>query len=180
MHRERLFILAALMAACCGCETITGQQRRVAETRLHSEIANMRTDIARMEQRIAGLEAEREVLHAQVAALQSEGSQADSRRDAELAAMDVKLKEQAQEQIRMRRELADELSGRMAKIMQTQAASSAKATRTQAGYEHEVKVGQTLSEIAREYKVSSAAIIKANNMKNPDDLRVGQKLFIPE
>jgi len=177
---KKLVFLAALLAIGSGCETITGQQRRVAETRLYSEVANMRADIARIEQRIAGLEAERELLHAQVADLQSGLRQADSRRGADLAAMDAQLKAQSQEQVRMRREITDELSGRMAKIMQTQAVSASKAARTQAGYEHEVKAGQTLSEIAREYKVSSAAIIKANNMKNPDDLRVGQKLFIPE
>lgn len=177
---KRIFFLAVLLAACSGCETITGQQRRVAETRLYSEVANLRADIERMEQRIAGLEAEREILHAQVADLQSGWMQADARRDAELAALDVQLKAQVQEQARMRRELADELSGKMSRILQTQATSVSKAARTQSGYEHEVKAGQTLSEIAREYKASSAAIIKANNMKNPDDLRVGQKLFIPE
>jgi LysM repeat protein len=105
--------------------------------------------------------------------------QSDARRDAELAAIDTQLKAQTQEQARMRQELADELSGKMAKILQTQAASS-NASRSQSGYEHVVKTGQTLSEIAREYKVTSAAIIKANNLKNPNDVRVGQKLFIPE
>lgn len=176
---KRFFFLAALLAACNGCETVTGQQRRVAETRAQNDLANIQSDLQRLEQRLDGLEAEREVLHAKVADLQSGLQQSDARRDAELAAIDTQLKAQTQEQASMRQELAAELSGKMAKILQTQAASSS-ASRSQSGYEHVVLAGQTLSEIAREYKVTSAAIIKANNMKNPNDLRVGQKLFIPE
>ena len=37
-----------------------------------------------------------------------------------------------------------------------------------------------LSTIAAAYKVKPAAIIEANDLKNPDVLRKGQKLFIPQ
>jgi LysM repeat protein len=43
-----------------------------------------------------------------------------------------------------------------------------------------VKPGETLSEIAKAYGVRISVITKSNNLKNPDDLRVGQTLFIPE
>jgi len=48
------------------------------------------------------------------------------------------------------------------------------------GYMHVVDVGETLSAIAAAYNVSSSVIIRANKLKNPNQLRVGQKLFIPE
>lgn len=48
------------------------------------------------------------------------------------------------------------------------------------GYEHVVRQGETLSTIAKAYNVSTKAIIDANNIKNPDRLSIGQKLFIPE
>jgi LysM repeat protein len=48
------------------------------------------------------------------------------------------------------------------------------------GYEHVVKVGETLSQIAAAYKVKAQAIIDANNITNPNTVRPGQKLFIPE
>lgn len=176
---KRLFFLTAIIAACSGCETLVGQQHRVAETRLNSDLANIRTDLQRIEQRMDGLEADRENMHVQLAELRNESQQSDLRHNAELAAIDMQLKTQTQEQTRVRQDLAEELSGKISKIMKTQAVS-APAARTQTGYEHVVKAGQTLSEIAREYKANSAAIIKANNMKDPNDLKVGQKLFIPE
>ena len=47
------------------------------------------------------------------------------------------------------------------------------------GYNHIVEAGQTLSEIARGYGVTVNAIKQANGLKN-DNLRIGQKLFIPD
>ncbi|MDA3923074.1 MAG: LysM peptidoglycan-binding domain-containing protein [Kiritimatiellae bacterium] len=48
------------------------------------------------------------------------------------------------------------------------------------GYEHKVERGQTLSEIARGYNTTVSKIIKANNIKNAANIRVGQTLFIPD
>ena len=48
------------------------------------------------------------------------------------------------------------------------------------GIEHVVQEGHTLSAIAKAYGVTTKAIINANNLKNPNVLKVGQKLFIPQ
>ncbi len=48
------------------------------------------------------------------------------------------------------------------------------------GYEHVVRGGETLSTIAREYGVTVNAIVEANALTDPNTLRVGQKLFIPQ
>ena len=48
------------------------------------------------------------------------------------------------------------------------------------GYEHIVSQGETLSAIAAAYNVSSDTLIQVNNLTNPNSIRVGQKLFIPE
>ncbi len=48
------------------------------------------------------------------------------------------------------------------------------------GYEHVVKSGESLSTIAREYKVSVDTIVDANQLANPNAIRVGQILFIPQ
>ena len=50
---------------------------------------------------------------------------------------------------------------------------------TGSAYNHIVEAGQTLSEIARGYGVTVAAIKQANGLKT-DNLRIGQKLFIPD
>lgn len=177
---RKLFLVLGALAVGSGCETLTGQQQRVSQTRLYNEVANLKIEIQRLDQRLGGLEAEREVLYAQMAEMQKALSESDSRRHAELVSLHAQVTAQAQAQEGMRRELADELSGRMAKILQTQSASSGSGGRKQAGYAHTVKAGQTLSVIAREYKTTADAIVKANNLKSANDIKVGQELFIPE
>jgi len=176
---KNIFFVLGLLLIGCGCETLSGQQQRLAQTRLYNEVATLKVEIRRLEQRLGGLQQEREMLHAQMGALQQALSESDSRSHAELAALHTQLVAQAQAQATMRRELADDLSAKMAKILQSQAAASP-STRKQAGYVHVVKAGQTLSEIAREYNASTAVIVKENNLKNPNDIKVGQELFIPE
>lgn len=58
----------------------------------------------------------------------------------------------------------------------TQPSESKRAAKT----EHLVKKGQTLNTIAKIYKTSAKAIAKANAIKNPRQIRPGQKLIIPE
>lgn len=84
-----------------------------------------------------------------------------------------------------KQEIVDRLSAKIAGLMsQQQAASEPVRTSSRRtseyGYEHTVESGQTLSAIAAAYGVSTRAIIDANNLTNPNQLRVGQKLFIPE
>jgi LysM repeat protein len=42
-----------------------------------------------------------------------------------------------------------------------------------------VQAGDTLGGIAVKYGVTTAALIKANNLDNADALRIGQELVIP-
>jgi membrane-bound lytic murein transglycosylase D len=44
---------------------------------------------------------------------------------------------------------------------------------------HTVRAGQTLSEIAAEYRTSVSALLRTNGMKDPRRLRVGQRLKVP-
>jgi murein DD-endopeptidase MepM/ murein hydrolase activator NlpD len=44
---------------------------------------------------------------------------------------------------------------------------------------HEVKTGDSLSVLAEHYGVSTDALMKANGIKNPNTIRIGQKLQIP-
>lgn len=47
------------------------------------------------------------------------------------------------------------------------------------GFWYTVKAGDTLSSIARRYGTTVDAIVRANNLRNPNYIRVGQKLWIP-
>jgi len=74
-----------------------------------------------------------------------------------------------------RQEIIDSLSQRIATVMARQQSDRPES----GGRVHEVARGETLSAIAAAYRVSSQAIIRANNLQNPDALRVGQRLTIP-
>jgi LysM repeat protein len=79
--------------------------------------------------------------------------------------------------------IIETISQKVAGIVNTRAASppSAPSRRTsEYGYEHVVKAGETLSEIAAAYKTTTDAIVKANGLKDANSIRAGQKLFIPE
>lgn len=91
---------------------------------------------------------------------------------------------------RDRKEIIDTLTARLSQMMSAgannarprSAAPAGQTTRRagpQEGYEHVVEAGQSLSAIAAAYGVSVKSIIEANNITNPNALRVGQKLFIP-
>jgi len=172
----------ALAGLLTGCQTTGWEQQRQQEARLASEVSELRISVQRMEHRLSDLIREQEELGEDVETLRSSVRQQASRSDGALSSLSSRLDEQERSQRALRQELADDLSRRIADIMRTQARSTPPrgGSRAEVGYEHEVQSGETLSEIARAYGVSSQDIIRANNLQNPNVLRVGQKLFIPE
>jgi LysM repeat protein len=184
-----IVVLPVLLGAA-GCQTTTGwEQQRQQDARMVSEITELRVSMQRMEHRLADLTREQEVLGRDLQVLRQDVRQQGARNDAALAAVSSRVDEQSRSQAAMRQELTSELSTRMESILRAQQARSTptqpRAGGTsrptqQAGYEHQVQAGETLSDIARAYGVSSQDIINANQMRDPNVLRVGQKLFIPE
>ncbi len=47
------------------------------------------------------------------------------------------------------------------------------------GVRHKVKRGESLSEIAARYRVSVSALVRANDIRNPNVIRIGQTLTVP-
>ena len=43
---------------------------------------------------------------------------------------------------------------------------------------HIVQIGENLTEISNKYKLNLGYLIEINNLKNPDSIKVGQKLFL--
>ena len=43
---------------------------------------------------------------------------------------------------------------------------------------HIVQIGENLTEISNKYKLNLEYLIETNNLKNPDSLKIGQKLFL--
>ena len=47
------------------------------------------------------------------------------------------------------------------------------------GVLHPIRAGETIDEIARRYKVSGTKIVNANNLNNPELIRINQQVIIP-
>ena len=53
-------------------------------------------------------------------------------------------------------------------------------TVSQTGIEHVVQPGESLSKIAAAYGVKMNVLVEANGLSDPGNIRVGQKIFIPD
>lgn len=91
-----------------------------------------------------------------------------------ISRLESQLRELERARERDREEIIDSLTRRMAEIMR-----EARPAPTSGGRVHTVSRGETLSAIAAAWGVTPQAIIRANNLPNPDVLREGQRLNIP-
>lgn len=171
-----LAVVPAVMALA-GCASLYSEQN-AADMRRRAELDGMKTDLERLRARVEGMAGAQEELFRKVEAAQAAASQARQDQDRRIddVAREVKAAAAAREQLR--REIVDALSVKIAEIVKPQ--QRPPPARTQRGYEHTVEPGQTLSAIAAAYKVSVQAIVDANGLKSADQVKAGQRLFIPE
>ena len=157
-------------------EILRAQQRKLEGTveTLQLELQRMRAELDRARTEAAAGRSGQ----GQVQILQGQVEELNRKLAAESAARE-----------RDKQAIVDSISSRIAQIMKSTSparsssssggGSSAKRKVSNVGVEHVVETGQSLSAIASAYKVKAEDIIAANNLQNPNALRVGQKLFIP-
>ena len=63
--------------------------------------------------------------------------------------------------------------------MMTQTLAAAEPVAVEPGAAYAVRSGDTVSSIARRYRVSEAALMQVNRLTNPDRLAIGQQLRLP-
>jgi len=167
-----------LVAAVCltGCTTVREQRRRQT-VREQSELDALRLDVSRLRERVEGFDAAQQGLYSQIDELRDRMTGADEGLRERLAGVEQRVKTLDAAREQDRQAIVDSLSKQISGMMKAQASRPAPAMQ---GYEHVVQSGETLSAIASAYGATQSAIIKANNLKNPDRVRIGQKLFIPE
>lgn len=177
-------LLSVCLAGVCvsflsGCATYNDSR---SSTQERENLLLLREDINWCKSHIETVEIEQQRLHAEMAQLRSfrgpdEGSQARmDELERRITALDAARAHD-------RQAIIDQLSGNVAKMISASPSpskTSKSASSSATGYEHIVKGGETLSAIAAAYKVKPSAIIEANDLKKPDALRAGQKLFIPQ
>lgn len=175
----------ALTVLSSGCETY-GTQRRKQSMQVREDVLVVQEDNRRLGGRIESLEIEIDRLRQELNRATAEASNAaraevqslDARVDGlERSIQDLDRKRQADKE-----EIVDTLSKKITQVMQSSAprGSSRRRSSSEYVYEHVVKGGETLSEISAAYGVSVKAIMDENNISNPNMLRAGQVLYIPE
>lgn len=190
------FIRFTLMAGTCvivsantGCVVDQHEQRIVMQQQREDNLLIL-DELRRMRGRLDTMEMEVERMNQQMSRMTAEQTRGvQSQMQGVNATLDeLQRRIQAIDTAREndKKEIVDTLSKRIQTVLSAPAprasGGSTSAPRrpiSNEGYEHVVQPGETLSAIARAYKVSSADIIQANNLKSADVLRVGQKLFIP-
>ena len=171
-----LLSLAAL-GFMAGCTTTDGGSRSSVQD--NEDLLLLREDVDRCNDRMKTMELEQQRIMEEIRALRAKSGDEAGR--ARLDELERRVAALDSARASDRQAIIDQV----AKIMSS-GGGSARPARTSAasssttGYEHVVKDGETLSTIAAAYKVKPAAIIEANDLKNPDVLRKGQKLFIPQ
>jgi len=156
-------------------------------------------EVQRLAQQFDQLAANHESLVGRLVRLEEGSAVGDLR--AEIAALKAQIADLRREQETMRREIVADLAKRIAALPRpapapqpTYAPPAAPPTRkggatrpapppqpeyTGSYYEHEVKPGQTLSEISKGFDVPIQKILQANPGLKPNALRVGQKIRVP-
>ena len=175
----RFFVLLCLTGLLgSGCVMTDPRTQAEVQMRTKTQMQQLASRLERLEQRSEAIETRNEATTEELrqlrALLESEARRAEVR----LTAMEKDVAATAVAREQLRKELAADLGKRIGTIMDEQAAASVPPASS--GYEHTVKPGETLSEIARAYGAKSSIIVRDNKLPDANSLRVGQKLFIRE
>jgi nucleoid-associated protein YgaU len=177
------FLMVCGFCACGGCSTLY-DERREAAMREQSEFEGLRLGVRRLEERVEALAAAQQDLYREIERLQASREKSDRDVGAQLSSLEQAVQRADAVRQHLKQEIVDELSKKVATLMSSggggRTGSGSSGARVERGYEHVVKTGETLSVIAVAYGSTVDAIVKANGLANPDAIRVGQKLFIPE
>ena len=177
---------AALLAGASGCVTLTDDAEQM---QAREDMLIVQDKMQKLDGRIEGLELEVERLHQEVNASRSAPSPVQPLQ-ARLDDLETRIRAVDAARERDKQEIVDKLSSKITQIVgsskssgssaRKQSAKKSSSSSSQTGYEHEVQAGETLSAIAAAYGVTSKVILDNNDIKDPNRLRVGQKLFIPD
>ena len=178
---------AALLAGTSGCVTLTDDAEQM---QAREDMLIVQDKMQKLDGRIEGLELEVDRLRQEVNASRSAPSPVQPLQ-ARLDDLETRIRAVDAARERDKQEIVDKLSSKITQIVGSSKSSGSSAARkqsakksssssSQTGYEHEVQAGETLSAIAAAYGVTSKVILDNNDIKDPNRLRVGQKLFIPD
>ncbi len=168
-----------LAAGISGCASL-GEERRREEMQEREDKLLMQENMQKLNTKVQLLEAEIQKIEGDLQSLretQARSSQAQEQ------AFQSRLADIEAARNKDKKEIIDTVGDTISKVVGSSSASARKQTKRSAsdkGYEHVVQSGESLSAIAQAYGVTTRLIIENNDIKDPNRLSVGQKLFIPQ
>ena len=184
-----VFPTLAVMTLMTACETMNSRSSNQFAS-ANQDVINLQNDVALLKRQMAAIRKNNTEAARQISSLQTQVSYVNEQNQLQnknIVALNQALKsERAQRQAAMDK-VVETVADQTAKTVNsmTQRTPPPAATNSSGGlqagayYKHKVESGQTLSAIARAYKVSVMDIKQANNLKS-DIIRVGQVLHIPK
>ena len=174
----KLLIVFLALILLAGCRTTSRQtkaeQREVWEGRISQQVLDLEDRIVELNTDLATHQRKRTALDSRISSLGSAAERQQAQIE-ELRSLIKANQDAADKKITIiLEEIAKENEILLSKIRASQGGSHIQ------GYEHVVRSGETLSVIARQYGVTVQAIVEANELADPNTLRTGQKLFIPQ
>ncbi len=181
-----LFSALVLMVLLSACET-TSQNNQFSST--NQDIIELQNDVAALKRQMTNSRNNDARIMKHISSLQSQinyVNDANQQQNKTITALNQQLaKERADRQAALNKvveTVADETTravNTIAKQSKPEPVKASVAMPAGAYYEHKVESGQTLSAIARTYKVSVNDIKTANHLKS-NIIRIGQVLLIPK
>lgn len=175
------------IALISGCTTFEPQSTSNAPSKTNAQLMRQREDLRQVSEQNQRLNAQIENLEASIESINQQLHHTQGSLNTSIAAQNEAIrtleKRQTQDKSDIISSLSKEIENVVANALRsvpTTSTSSSKSAARGNGWEHVVERGQTLSAIAKAYGVSTRVIIQSNKIKNPNNLRIGQKLFIPE
>jgi len=168
-----LVFLPPLLTGCTMFQTTNTEQARTS-----TELVRVQREVSSLKDSVRSMQSSREDVYRKMDAIEARSASQSRQQSEELAALKAEIRALRAERDAMQAQLVKELSAKMAAAMKQYAVQTAPPQ--QSGRLHKVESGQTLSEIARAYGTTVSAIMKANNLRSADVLKVNQELFIPE
>ena len=184
-----LLPLAAALLAAPGCTTMVDSDDDVPLA-TRADVDYLRGEIRRLNDRQSASESELGRFQGEM--MSAQAGQSAFASAAQVQSLQTQL-EDLQRQIRAldaarvqdKKEIYDDISKKIATILKTSAPAQASRparprSSSQTGIEHVVQPGESLSKIAAAYGVRMNVLVEENGLSSPDNIRVGQKLFIPD
>jgi len=182
-----LFSSLIMMILLTACETTRSQNNQFASS--NQDIIELQNDVAVLKRKMANIQNNNARILKNISSLQSQinyVNEHNQHQDKTITTLHQQIKkERAERQAALDKvveTVADQTTkavNTIAKQSQPKAVQASKPVPAGAYYKHKVAQGETLSAIARAYKVSVSDIKETNSLKS-NMIRIGQILHIPK